>query len=642
MMKVFWGNMYHGELFSLFVLLLFIIAAYGAGYIFNRFVLKMGWRQDFAGIVIGIVLGLNILAFITLIFGVCGWLNSISCWLILAIPAVSGIIIGGKVVIKAKFAFIRKNMIFSAILAIIAFFTLGSALCFPYAWDELTYHIALPFRWIETGTLKVFTDNPFSGLPDLPQLLFRLGCEIGGILFPRLLVWAAYILLLTEIYIYFKPLGRRLLSLVLAFLFIANPLVINMMRSTYVEVFMMLDMLAALLLLRNTTSKSWQVILLSGLLAGGAVAVKLTGLGTAMVIFIFLLHKYWRHSKLKPFHIILFFVIGGIIMSLPFYLRPWFSTGNPFYPFFASWFGGTEAEVLTSKYHYLLGDAHFGLRTIQGFFTVLIMVAFAGKAFDGMILGWVFIALLLLAIWWIRNLFSGPALVRRSKLYLPASMIFYYCFWFASSQQTRFIMPLLFLVLLAAFYCIRSLDRKWQNTIVTILLLVWLGGFFYPPAYEGETGSYSWLAVRHFELSWRNAGKFPEQAENFLKYATNDPGFIETMVALEKKTTPGSKVMFLYERRGLYCSRPYVIGTPYWQAGFNTPPAKNDRDFYNSLHENKIKYLVIGGSRKNPDELGGKYLLEKERFMVQVNRLVKQGKLLIVWGQENFFLCKVQ
>lgn len=447
-------------------------------------------------------------------------------------------------------------------------------------------------------------------------------------------------LLFTAIYIYFKPFGKCISVLILSFLFIANPLVVSMLRSTYVEVFMMLDILAALLLIRNT-EKSWKSILLCGLLAGGAVAIKPTGLGAAVVIFIFLVQKYWGKNKLKSYNLIIFFGIGGIIMALPFYLRPWLATGNPVYPFLASWFGGTEAEIMASKYHYLLGDSHFGLRTVQGFFTVLIMVAFAGKAFDGMILGWGFIILVILAFWWIRNLLFKPAIFHRPKLYLPISMIFYYCFWFATSQQTRFLLPLLFLMLLAALHCIRDFDRKWQNGIIVILLLVWVGGLLYPSCREGKLGSRSLLAVRHYVLSWRNVGKFPEHAEEFLKYATNDPGFIETMAALENKTASDSKVMLLYERRGLYCPRSYVIGTPFWQAEFNTPPAKTVRGFYDSLRKNKINYLVIGGSRKNPDELGGRYLLEKEKLLAKVSNLVKQGKLQIVWGKGDFFLCKV-
>ena len=57
--------------------------------------------------------------------------------------------------------------------------------------------------------------------------------------------------------------------------------------------------------------------------------------------------------------------------------------------------------------------------------------------------------------------------------------------------------------------------------------------------------------------------------------------------------------------------------------------------------KNNIEYLVIGGSRKNPDELGGKFLQEKEKFIAIVSSLIKQGKLQVVWGRGDFFLCKI-
>ncbi|MDD5727158.1 MAG: hypothetical protein PHV59_01220 [Victivallales bacterium] len=638
-MQSFLANIYHGELLSLFVLLLFILAAYGTGSFVNRFGLHVCRRDQLSGIIIDTVLGLNMLALITLIFGVCGWLNPFSVWIILTFPALTGIVF---LITTAKtgLIFLRKNIVFCVLLIIIALFTLGSALCFPYVWDELTYHIALPFRWLNAGTLEVFADSPFSGLPALPQLLFRLGCENGGILFPRLLTWAAYLILLTAIYLYFKPSGDRFPVLAMTFMFIANPLVINMMRSTYAETIIMLDLLAALLALRNT-GKSWRSIFLCGLFAGGAFGVKLTGLGVAAVIFIFLWHKYRKTFTSKLPVLILFFGLGGIIAALPFYLRPWIMTGNPFYPFLASCFGGTEAELLSSKYHYLAGDAHFGLRTLPGFFTVFLLIAFADKVFDGLILGRVFIYLLLLLLWHVRNLFHEPVNLRRHHIYLPAAILVYYCFWFASSQQTRFLLPLLFLMLLAALREINRYGKKRQGLIIAVLFLVWLSEFFYPPCPGYKIGSHSWLAVRHFELSWRNVKRLPENAEGFLKYAANDPGFIEAMAALAEKTPPGSKVMFLYERRGLYCPRPYVIGTPYWQAGFNTPPPASAGEFHCNLHKNHIQYLLIGGTRKNPDELGGMYLLKKEQIMMQVSTLVKNGKLKIIWGKNDFFLCQV-
>jgi len=566
MMQLFLNNMYHGVFFSLFVLCLFMMASYGAGYLFNRYILKIRFRQTFAGTIIDIALGFNLLALITLVMGSLKLLNPTSIWILSGLFASAGCLRIAPLA-KAKLIFFRKNIIFSIILIGVALFTLGSALCVPYIWDELTYHIALPFRWIAAGSLEIFEDNAFSGFPALPQLLFRLGCQNGGILFPRLLVWATYLFLFTAIYIYLKPYANRFVVLFMTFMFIANPLVINMMRSTYVEVFIMFNLLAALLLIRETKS-SWKTIFLCGILSGGIVAVKLTGIGVAAIVFIFLWSKYQKSFAGRRSSLFLYFTLGGICMALPFYLRPWLLTGNPFYPLLASWFGGSDAEILVSRYWFLVGNAHFGLRNIFGFFTVFILIAFDGRAFDGLTLGWTFIAFALLGIWWLRNLRDEGKLYWRTKIYLPAAILFYYVFWFMTSQQTRFLQPLLFLVLLAAIHGIRRFEIKKQKNTIIILMLIWAGCFLYPPVKGYSIGSYNWLAVRHFNIAWRGLRYFPKHTMEFLKHAVRDPGYIESMTALAGKTPQESKVMLLYERRGLYCPRPYVVGTPYWQVKY--------------------------------------------------------------------------
>jgi hypothetical protein len=511
----------------------------------------------------------------------------------------------------------------------------------PYIWDELTYHIALPFRWIDAGSLAVFRDNPFSGFPALPQLLFLLGCRSGGILFPRLLVWISYLFLFTAIYVYFKIYARHFLALFMTFMFIASPLLINMMRSTYVEVFIMFNMLAALLLIRET-EKSWKSIFLCGLLSGGIVATKLTGIGVAAIVFIFLWSKYQKIFIAKRKALFIYFTLGGICMALPFYLRPWILTGNPFYPFLAGWFGGSEAEVLVAKYHYLMANSHFGLRSVFGFFTVFILVAFDGRSFDGMILGWTFIAFIILGILWLRNLRTEGKEYSRIKIYLPAAIIFYYIFWFMTSQQTRFLQPLLFLVLLVALHGIRLFNLKWQKNIVMILMLIWSGCFLYPPVSGYSIGSSNWLAVRHFSMAWRGLRYFPGHTVEFLRAAVRDPGYIESMTAIAGKTPPGSRIMLLYERRGLYCPRPYVICTPYWQEKYNTPPPLTPELFYKSLVKNKIQYVLLGGSRRNPDELGGEYLESKKEFLNKVKYLVSNKKLTIIWGRDEYLLFMVK
>lgn len=639
-MRFFLDNVQYSMFFSLFVLCLFMLASYGAGYLFNRYVLKIYFRRAFTGTIIDIALGFNLLALITLVMGSFKLLNPVSIWILLGLFASAGGCLRIAPIAKANLIFFRKNITFSIILIGVALFTLGSALCIPYVWDELTYHIALPFRWIAADFLAVFEDNAFSGFPALPQLLFRLGCQNGGILFPRLLVWAAYLSLFTAIYIYLRPYARRFVILFMTFMFIGSPLLIHMMRSTYVEVFIMLNMLVALLLIRETKS-SWKTIFLCGILSGGIVATKLTGIGIAAIVFIFLWSKYQKSFANKRNSLFIYFTLGGICMALPFYLRPWVLTGNPFYPFLASWFGGSEAEILVAKYHYLMANSHFGLRNILGFFTVFILIAFDNKSFDGIILGWTFIAFLLLGVWWLRNLRDDGKLFWRIKIYLPVSILFYYFFWFMTSQQTRFLQPLLFLVLLAAIHGIRRLEIKWQKNIIIILMLIWTGCFLYPPARGHSIGSSNWQAVRHFSLAWRGLGYFSKNTTGFLKVAVRDPGYIESMTAIAEKTPQDSRIMLLYERRGLYCPRHYVIGTPYWQAKYNTPVPVNSSKFYNSLRKNNIQYIILGGTVRNPDEIGGEYLKKKEQFMNQISYLVRSKKLKIIWGQGNYFLCQV-
>ena len=420
-MRLFLDHMYHGVFFSLFVLLLFVLASYGLGYLFNRYVFRLRCHQTYEGAIVDTALGFNLYGLITLGLGTLKLLTPVNVWILLAVPALAGGCLGGWPVVKNKLIFFRKNVVFSVLLTAVAVFTLGSALCFPYIWDELTYHIALPFRWLAADSLAVFTDNPYSGFPALPQLLFRLGCQNGGILFPRLLVWITYLSLFASVYAYFKPFADRMVILFMAFMFVANPLVVNMMRSTYVEVFVMFNLVAALLALRRN-GKRWQTIFLCGILAGGIVATKLTGLGVAAIIFIFLWSKYQKTFVGRRSFLCLYFVLGGLCMALPFYLRPWLLTGNPFYPFLAAWFGGSEAEILTGRYHYLLGNAHFGLRNVLGFFTVFILIAFDNKSFDGLILGWTFIAFIVLGVWWMRNLRDEEN--RCAKLYAACGNTF--------------------------------------------------------------------------------------------------------------------------------------------------------------------------------------------------------------------------
>ena len=107
--------------------------------------------------------------------------------------------------------------------------------------------------------------------------------------------------------------------------------------------------------------------------------------------------------------------------------------------------------------------------------------------------------------------------------------------------------------------------------MMIVLMLVWLTNFFFPPVNGNSIGSSKWLALKHFYVSWREQRYLPGRSLEFLQAASRDPAYFEAMKALAAKTPADSKVMLIYERRGLYCPRRFVIGTPYFQPEYNTP-----------------------------------------------------------------------
>jgi hypothetical protein len=164
---------------------LFWLAAFGLGKIFCVYC-KLKWRYTPMMALVYIIIGLDLLALISLLAGALHLLFPWTIWTILGLAAVPALFSISKIIGTTK-KIIKCNRIFTFSLSLLFLFTLGSSLCYPYCWDELTYHIALPARWIMTGGVDVFLDNPYSAFPSLPQLVFRLAMECGGIKLPRML-----------------------------------------------------------------------------------------------------------------------------------------------------------------------------------------------------------------------------------------------------------------------------------------------------------------------------------------------------------------------------------------------------------------------------------------------------------------------
>jgi hypothetical protein len=609
-------------------LVIFLLAAAGTGMILCK-LLRLEWRNKPMMFLVNITIGIDLLALFSLLGGWFKVLSPLTIWIFMGSMAIYALAYSSKT-LYPLWHFINKNRFFTVIAGLLFLFTLGSSLCYPYCWDELTYHVALPERWIRSGDVAVFADNPYSAFPSLPHLVFRLAMECGGIKIPRMLCWVTYLIFFTGTYMLIKPYGARWKTLICICVFMFSPIFIVMMREAYVEPFLLINLLGVFLTLKGTINSNryfYNIFIVCGIFAGAAAAVKLTGLGVAGIILIIAASYPLIDLRYRILCTLASLLPTAILFCLPFYLRPLLATGNPFYPFFATFFTADASVIAMSEYHYAMGDYHYGIKNLNGFFTAPILLCFYDKIFDGIVLGWQFLFLCLSALMVIIFYLRTNCSMRNFGII--SAIIFFYFFWFFSSQQSRFVIPLFFLIFLIGCKPFFRIDERWKLFILTSVLII-----------STMTNS-MWVDIRHYYISWRWVFGATSWTTKFLEIGTRDKGYINAMGALAEKTQNNANIMLIFERRGLYCPRKYIIATPFYQAKFFTPVPEKPSDVFKILCTEKVDYIMVGSSLVNPDHLEN-YNRDNLELARRLAGLIGTKTLELIWSDDGYNLFKVK
>ena len=90
-------------------------------------------------------------------------------------------------------------------------------------------------------------------------------------------------------------------------------------------------------------------------------------------------------------------ILTALLVAMPFYVRSWMLSGNPFYPYFADWFSNDARVLETSLYHHSIGSYAFGMRGILAYLTTPILLAWDNALYDGSF-GWQWIVLIGLVV----------------------------------------------------------------------------------------------------------------------------------------------------------------------------------------------------------------------------------------------------
>lgn len=582
----------------------------------------------------------------------------------------------------------RLSWISGSLTFLLLGLTLGPGLCYPTGWDELVYHGVLPRRWLLEGRLEVYADLPYSGFPSSAEILFWLIAPWESLIAPRLVNWTWWVMALVILFRLQRHFVPAFPALILTLAIALSPAALLISANCYVETLQLMN-LAALLrvfsVVPRARNSNWPQppraregnghwLLAAGILLGGSAAVKLTGLSTLCLPWIWWAGSALDRSQRKAwaYRMGAIWVIA-LLYALPFYLRPALATGNPFYPYFDEWFCADPARRDMSRYHHELGSGPFGLPTLVGLFAGPWLLAMEDRLYDGS-LGWQHLVLLLLGAGACLYAFLPQAgrasentacsslgcrihkLQRQRVRWLAAVALWFYTFWFATSQQARFVLPAALTFSLVSGAGLRHLWRAAARSHAEASVRsqpsgtlqahhVWRARL----AVRGVLGlllllsavSFPWRTLPYYLASWETVARWWTWSE----YVDDGTGgqYIPLVQTLRTHIPQPARLLLLFEHRGLYLPRPYLIGTPFFQPGGFTPPEQFARPeaLLEFLQREGITHMVMTKSLVGPDRSPA-WFERLEPLFRGLEHAVAGGHLEVTWTSEDYVVFAVK
>jgi Dolichyl-phosphate-mannose-protein mannosyltransferase len=333
--------------------------------------------------------------------------------------------------------------------------------------DALLYHAADPARFVEAGRIFEVPGNSSSYEPFTVQMLVLDGLllqdSVQGAFAPFLLALVAAAAVAGAA----ERLAGRTVALLATAVFFAQPLMLWEATSTFIESGLAFAVaLAGWNLLRFARQGDREALVVAGLFAGGAAGMKYLGLIAVLALAVAAGTALRRRLTVAR---VLAFTAPAVLVALPWYVKNTVLTGNPVYPHL---FGGLNASAAAELDATMASFGHG--RSVADFLLLPVRLVADGEAFDGgEFLSPLFVAFAPLAL-----LVPGRRLVRVAA---AAGIAVYVVAWFATTQQARFLVPMLpALAVLAALGALALAGKGPLGRVVAVggtaaALLVGLG-----------------------------------------------------------------------------------------------------------------------------------------------------------------------
>jgi 4-amino-4-deoxy-L-arabinose transferase-like glycosyltransferase len=365
--------------------------------------------------------------------------------------------------VRARFRKLRPDvtMVLLGAAGIVLMALLFASLTPEVGWDPNVAHLTLPKLYLANGGFRRVPFNVYSYWPLNIQLLYAFAMLIHDYVLAKLLNLMFLVLCMVAVYRLASRHSSAIGGSCAAMLTLANPVLLDEARFAYIDLgFAFFFVMAFAFALEHLESRRLAPLVLAGVCCGAIAGTKLLGAVAAPCIAITVVV-----ARLKPNptadsrpptsfsavemrrairDVVLCIAVPAFMLALPWYFRSYWYAGNPFYPLFYAWFGGPEWNAsLTQQFYVWQQSIGMGRQWFDYLLLPFRVVLSGGddyRHFDGRVSQvWVIVVPLSLAL-------SGSNRITRPALGVAG---LYFVTWAATSQQARFLIPILPLLAIA-------------------------------------------------------------------------------------------------------------------------------------------------------------------------------------------------
>jgi hypothetical protein len=410
------------------------------------------------------------------------------------------------------------------------------------AWDADVYHLTVPRLYLEHGGFRRIPFNVYSNWPLAIQLLFALAMVVEDYVLASALHFGFGVVLIGLLGMAAARATTPLWGAIAAASLLLHQVFLFEIRVAYVDVACAFLLFTAFLALHRALDDAGEEhrrwLVLSGVACGVLAAAKLNGVFGALCIATAYVVSRLRggtppRAMVKP---LLAFTAPVIVLVSPWIAKSLVLTGNPVYPLLYDVFGGPEWSSALGAAHQSWQRAIGMGRSPLDLLLLPARVLFLGgegyEHFDGRLhplLG----VLLPIALFGLRDKAAARALGVAAT---------WFVLWAATSQQMRFLIPVLPLVSLATVAGLHRLSERWlprPKLLADALALI-------------LTVLVVQANLRYLDQALPLYAAYWTHSDELRAHATDD-----VFGVIDQRLPADAKLLFVNINRGFFCRREY-------------------------------------------------------------------------------------